>query len=130
MIIRSVGNFLLLFAFYGVIATFGPVLSYDVQFQIAQALGIHYTVETTAATSGNQISPGFASLLSGQTQQVLVAPDTSFSVVIPKIGAASVVYPNVDVNNESEFLSVLQKGVAHAKGSVFPGVKGTTYLFA
>jgi len=140
MILRSIGNFLLLFAIYGVIATFGPTLSYEIQFQIAQARGIHYVVASAAtvtadekkpaSNASNTSSPGFASLLSNQTQQVLVAPDTNFSVVIPKIGAASKVYPNVDVNNEQEFLSILQKGVAHAKGSVFPGIKGTTYLFA
>lgn len=134
LILRSIGNFLLLMAIFGVFATFGPVITEELKFQIVQARGIQFTVadptKTQASNQSTQTSPGFAALLSGQKQQVLVAPDPNFSIVIPKIGAASKVYPNVDVNNEAEFLSVLKKGVAHAKGSVFPGMNGTTYLFA
>ncbi|MCL5432816.1 MAG: sortase, partial [Patescibacteria group bacterium] len=33
-------------------------------------------------------------------------------------------------SNEKEFLEILQKGVAHAKGTVFPGDLGNIYLFA
>ena len=33
-------------------------------------------------------------------------------------------------HNQNEFLPVLQNGVAHAKGTVFPGMKGNIYLFA
>ncbi|HUD44579.1 MAG TPA: sortase [Patescibacteria group bacterium] len=134
IVLRSIGNFLILFAIFGVIATFGPVVMDEIKFQIVQYRGIHYTVAGVSVVKVNQqpisSSPGFASLLSGQKQQVLVAPNIQFSVVIPKIGASARIFPNVDVTNENEFLSVLQQGVAHAKGSVFPGMKGTTYLFA
>jgi sortase A len=40
------------------------------------------------------------------------------------------VFPNVDPGNPDEFKPVLQQGVAHAKGTVFPGMVGNTYLFA
>lgn len=56
--------------------------------------------------------------------------DTEFDILIPKIGANEKVFPNIDASNQNEFLPVLQKGVAHAKGSVFPGQPGNIYLFA
>lgn len=56
--------------------------------------------------------------------------ETDFSIVIPKISAATKVIPNVDPANEEEYRSALKSGVAHAKGSSFPGGNGTIYLFA
>jgi LPXTG-site transpeptidase (sortase) family protein len=50
--------------------------------------------------------------------------------VIPKIGATSKVIANVDPSSEKLFLPFLKEGVAHAQGSVFPGMKGNIYLFA
>ena len=138
--VRSLGNFLLLLSLYGVGATFGPVLSSEVKFRIAQARGVHFQVANTAnrtrtpasqAGSAKVISePGFSDVITGSKEQVLIPKDTQFSIVIPKIGASSKVYPNVDPTNENEFLNVLSHGVAHAKGSVFPGLLGNVYLFA
>jgi len=56
--------------------------------------------------------------------------ETDFSIVIPKISAAAKVIPNVDPGNEEEYRSSLKAGVAHAKGSGFPGGNNTIYLFA
>ncbi len=50
--------------------------------------------------------------------------------MIPKLGANAKVFPNVDSSNQNEFLPLLQKGVAHAKGTDFPGMQGNIYLFA
>lgn len=57
-------------------------------------------------------------------------PNTTFSIVIPKIGTSAPVFANTDPFNESEYLPILKKGVAHAKYSAFPGSFGNTYLFA
>lgn len=144
LILRSIGNFLLLFAIFGVVSAIGPVVLYEAEFRIAQLRGVQYSVEasptdTTSAfgeilakqNNGNQSQgPGFAEVLAGPTQQILIPKDTDFSLLIPKIGASAKVIPNVDPGNEKAFLDVLQHGVAHAKGSVFPGFPGNTYLFA
>ena len=152
LILRSIGNFLLLFAIFGVLATFGPALYYEASFKILQARGVKYVI---AATSGAvpadsitgqaqpQITPtpppagsistgvdNFSQVLAGPKEQILIPKDTQFSIIIPKIGANVKVYPNVDPSSENKFLPILQKGVAHAKGTVFPGMKGNTYLFA
>lgn len=135
LIIRSVGNFLLLFAIFGVFATFGPAISYEFQYRVAQARGIRYVVqgeELKAETPSPQKTPttNFGDILAGPKEQVLIAPDPLFSILIPKIGASSKVFPNINTESENEFLPVLQQGVAHAKGTVFPGLEGNTYLFA
>lgn len=153
IILRTIGNFLVLFAVFGILATFGPALYYEIGFRVAQARGITYVIADTSAAitptpsqtpSGhplkatptpvpNQQSSGvdnFAQVLAGPKEQVLQPKDTSFSIIIPKIGASAKIFPNIDISNEKEFLPVLLKGVAHAKGTVFPGIKGNTYLFA
>jgi len=55
---------------------------------------------------------------------------SQFSLSIPKIGAATNIVANVDTNNEDEYFNALKEGVAHAKGTFFPGQGKTIYLFA
>lgn len=150
VLIRSFGNFLVLFSLYGVLMTFGPAMLAELQFRIGEARGIEYTVSdfhhcerpegarqsqdgdcfVADAPRNDEDVTGFAEVLTGDKEKDLIPKDTNFSIMIPKIGASAKVIPNVDPTNETEFLSVLQEGVAHAKGTVFPGMQGTTYLFA
>jgi sortase A len=141
--IRSLGNFLFLFSLYGVAATFGPALSHELQFRIMEVRGIHFRVASStssfspaSSSPGEKSSintsdnPGFGAILAGEKEQILKPKDTDFSIVIPKIAASAKIYPNLDANKPAEFLPVLSKGIAHAKGSVFPGMQGNVYLFA
>ncbi|MBP9718977.1 MAG: sortase [Candidatus Levybacteria bacterium] len=145
LVLRSIGNFLILFAIFGVVATFGPALYFESMYRIAQWRGVTYTVADPAQVK-NTTSPlgalmqkegtapklatsGFGALL-GAKDQIIVPKDTQFSILIPKINANATIVPNVDPGNEQEFTDALQLGVAHAKGTVFPGHKGNTYLFA
>lgn len=143
LLIRSLGNFLVLFALYGVFATFGPVLAAEVTYRIAQVRGVRYVVVNgewrIANGRGEQLAVGrqqkagnrkFSDVLMGEKEQILIPKDIDFSILIPKIGASAKVFPNVDPTSEQTFLPILQKGVAHARGSVFPGMKGNIYLFA
>jgi len=52
-----------------------------------------------------------------------------FSLIIPKIGINSPVFPKIDSNNEQEYGAVLKKGVAHAKGSSLPDEPGVVFIF-
>lgn len=61
---------------------------------------------------------------------VIVPIDTKFGIVIPKIGANAHVIPNIDPFNESAYQKALTRGVAHARGTVFPGERGNIFLFA
>ena len=141
LILRTIGNFLVLFAIFGVLATFGPAFYYEISFKIIQARGIRYTVAAAPSVSFSDIlkeqkqyitsqSASFSNVLSGPKEQILIPIDTQFDILIPKLGANSKVFPNVDASDPNQFLPILKEGVAHAKGTVFPGMKGNIYLFA
>lgn len=61
---------------------------------------------------------------------VIVPVDTKFGIVIPKIGANAHVIPNIDPFDEPSYQRALTRGVAHAKGTSFPGENGNIFLFA
>ena len=129
LVLRTFGNFLFLFAIFGVIATFGPAGYYEAQYRIIQARGVEFEVSETLANEPAQTA-SFADLLTGSKEQELSPIDTEFSILIPKIGATSKIIANVDPSDEAKFGPALQQGVAHAQGSVFPGLQGNVYLFA
>ncbi|OGM28517.1 hypothetical protein A2801_03665 [Candidatus Woesebacteria bacterium RIFCSPHIGHO2_01_FULL_41_10] len=56
--------------------------------------------------------------------------DSHFSIVIPKIGARSKIIANVDPGVESEYRQALMEGVAHARGTYFPGQGNNIFLFS
>lgn len=136
LILKSVGNFLVLFALFGVGATFGPALFFEVRYQLYQLQGVYYTIadpnsSQEVAQAQTQAPQNLPSLFfPGDKHQVLVPPTTQFSLVIPKIGANSKVFPNVDPSKEQNYLPVLKQGVAHALGSALPDQDGTVYMFA
>ncbi len=157
VIVRSLGNFLLLLSLYGVGATFGPAFYYELQYRLIEAMGIQFQVQNakikdqsynrpiTRSVKDNAFNtkdatenypdkkagkPSFLDVLAGEKEQVLMPIDTDFGILIPKIGANAKVYPNIDPANKAGFLSILQEGIAHAKGTVFPGMQGNIYLFA
>lgn len=61
---------------------------------------------------------------------VVVPVDPEFSVVIPKIGANVPVVADVDPLDEAAYRRALREGVAHAKGTEYPGEPGNVFLFA
>jgi LPXTG-site transpeptidase (sortase) family protein len=132
LIFRSIGNFLVLFAVFGVMSTFGPALYYELQYRIIQIRGVHFSVENIPQKGSkiNNPSIGFTDILSGKKEQILMPIDPVFNILIPKIGANARIFPNIDPSNPDIFLPILQKGVAHAAGTFFPGQAGNIYLFA
>lgn len=59
------------------------------------------------------------------------AATKDFKLFIPKIGLDSDISPSVNLDNEEDYKrELLTTGIAHAKGSYFPGQKGSVFLFA
>jgi len=112
--LRQLGNVLIVFALGVLFLTFWPVLKEEIDYQIGRISQVTYTLD-----------PQF-----GFKEKVLTPPNTDFSIVIPKIAAIAPITADVDSQNPQEFLSVLKKGVAHAKGTAYPGEEGNVYLFA
>lgn len=112
--LRRTGNILIFIAFFGLTFTFFPVLKAEFFYKFKKTQQVY-----------------FGDLLKkSPLSQEITAPDPYFSLVIPKIEARAKVFPNVDAGNPKAYLPILKKGVAHAKGTVFPGMKGTILLFA
>lgn len=140
IIIRSVGNFFLLFSLFGMFMTFGPAVYMEVIYRSNAVRNISYVISAPGVVPGGSeaaptpVPPGKTTLfgtLSGGNKVEAISPVSSqFGIVIPKIGANAPVYPNVDASDANVYLPVLEKGVAHALGTVFPGVSGNVYLYA
>ncbi len=146
---RTLSNFLILIAVFGLFATFGPSLYYEASYQISKIKGIKYQLAPSVDSAENESALGKIlekyrangqfedqgqSLLGGiadnNKTKILVPPNTDFSIVVPKIGAAEKITANVDPSNKDEYLRALVDSIAHAKGTAYPGINGTTYLFA
>jgi len=60
----------------------------------------------------------------------VVAVDPNFSVIIDKINVNAPVVADVSTVNNLEYMNALSHGVAHAKGTPYPGQDGNMFLFA
>ena len=96
----SVGFFILLLTFY-------PVIREELRFRF-------FTVNPTSTSPDAQNNP----------------VDTTFGIVIPKIGANAHVVADVDPYDSRVYQRALTKGVAHAKGTSYPGEPGNVFLFS
>jgi len=77
----------------------------------------------------NELSYSLTRPLASKTN-VVEPKSVDFGVVIPKIGANSRVVANVDPFTESAYQQALTRGIAHARGTAYPGTTGTTFLFS
>src|SRR3989344_4675779 len=87
--LQSIGNFLVLFAIYGVFATFGPAMVAETKYQISKVRGVKYIVAqpNDLDSTSQQLSqlsekaktqvllpeqgPTFATVIAGPKEQVL-----------------------------------------------------------
>ena len=88
-----------------------------------------YNIDLTPTVTPVQ-QPDFGVPLTEGQIHVLNPVNTNFSVIIPKIGVNSAIIAGVDAGNETEYKQALARGVAHAKGTYYPGQNGTSYIFA
>lgn len=62
--------------------------------------------------------------------RIIYPIDPSFSIIIPTINVNYKIIPNVNPFDEKEYSQALKNGVAHAKGTDFPGTGRKIYLFS
>lgn len=143
IILRTIGNFLVLFSLYGLFMTFGPAVYYEATYRLSQIRNVRFLVAGEKDQKGNKITFGqlpkvtpvvektfFGEISQGNKLEIITPVSAQFGLVIPKINANVEIYPNVDAGRSDIYLPILQKGVAHAAGTVFPGVTGNIFLFA
>lgn len=125
LLMRTAGNFLVLFALFGVVMTFGPLVASEARYKYEQALGVEYEVvgtEIVRRYKEQDGSPLAKLLVRDQGRNEKISPASiEFGIVIPKIGANAKVVKNVNAASEEDYLKALLQGVAHAEGTGFPG---------
>ncbi len=128
LLIRTIGNFLVLGALVAIFYTFWPIISAAGGNFYDKISGKKY--EATPVVSSTQ---SFGSLLGKAPDpnlKILTPKDPNFSIIVEKIGADAPIIPNVDTTSKTLYDAALKRGVAHALGTAFPGQPGVTYLFA
>jgi sortase A len=113
------GLLLVALAFFGGLIIFFPVIKKEIGYRTNKP------DENTPIASSELDSLRFFN-----EEDVIIAEDPLFSVIVPKIGANSKVVSEVDPYNSKEYQVALTKGVAHAEGTVYPGETGNSFYFA
>lgn len=103
---KKIGAFLVIVGLVVLVGIFFPVAKQEINYQLEE-----------------RISSSYGS-------QSFTPVDTQFGIVIPKINVNAKIFPEVDSTNPNEYLPILKKGVAHLKGSAYPGEDGNVFLFA
>ncbi len=118
------GSCFLVAAISGIILFFAPIVSQETTYQLRSNGVIEKPNFDTIALAKAQETSEI------QDEASQLGLDSAFSIVIPKIDARAHIIANVDTANEKEYLDALTQGVAHAKGTYFPGQGKPIFLFA
>jgi LPXTG-site transpeptidase (sortase) family protein len=130
-VIRSVGAGLIAFAVLIFMFSYWPIFSSEISYEIKSWEPTTKMKIQAPGTPDYSVHEAEASqILAVQEEAKSYGVTSYFSVVIPKIDAKANIVANVDTSNKKEYLDALQKGVAHAKGTNFPGQNGRIFLFS
>ena len=133
-LVRALGSSLIVAGLAGLIFTAAPLVQSEISYRW-NALTIRPLPTSAPAVSqqGEVVQAEDKDIEKEEMLRLAAEwgmPDTRFSIYIPKIKAKAKIVENVDPGNEKEYMEALSQGVAHASGSVLPGMEGATYLFA
>jgi LPXTG-site transpeptidase (sortase) family protein len=116
------------------VAVFGPLVRAEATYRWDNFRGVQRSVPNIIVSEPDPNTPNASPTISFSDLdlggEIIKPVDINFGIVIEKINANAKVVANVDPGNETEYIKALQTGVAHAKGSTFPGEPGNTYLFS
>jgi sortase A len=132
--IRTVGNILIISSVLFVLSQFYPVIAAEVGYRWERVTSSR-TVEEATLPESVRIPAVYTNEATAASQKQLPAlaeepVDKNFGLVIEKINANSTVIPDVDPFIATDYDNALKKGVAHAKGTKYPGEEGNIYMFA
>ncbi|HQG58697.1 MAG TPA: sortase [bacterium] len=117
--ITRLGLFLIALSLFAALIVFFPVIKKEISYFFNKP-------NENVSVASSEIN----SLNFSLNEDVIVAVDPLFSIVIPKIGANSKVIADVDPYDSKTYQVALTKGVAHAKGTAYPGEVGNSFYFA
>lgn len=124
--LRAIGAGFIGFAVVGILFTYGPVIKEEYLYKTGRKEDVRKSSRFV-----NYLDIAEADrIVRVQKEAQEYGVDSYFSLVIPKIGAKSNVIANIDPSNEEEYMAALKEGVAHARGTYFPGQGKNVYLFS
>ncbi len=132
-LIRTIGNILILGSLLFVFSQFYPVIAAEVSYRWERSTHTKQADEAkipesvripSTATSSAEVTPKPLPALSDEPI------NKDFGIVIDKIHANAAIVSDVDPFNADAYDLALKNGVAHAKGTHYPGEVGNVYLFA
>lgn len=132
---RFLGYLTILLILAGAGYSFAPVIEAEIAYRVRGPQEQWITPDQVEAVQKEirEATPPaefFADILR-KPQLLSVEPvDRQFGIVVPKIGANALVVADVNAADPEAYEAALAKGVAHAKGTVYPGQIGNSYLFA
>jgi len=128
-LLRGIGAGMVAFAVLIFMFSYGPIISQELSYKF-KSLKIITSEPAVVNPDYSVQSVEADQILTVQKEAKEYGVTSYFSVVIPKIDAKANIVANVDTTKKSEYLDALQKGVAHAKGTNFPGQDGRIFLFS
>lgn len=130
IILNLIIDILILVSIVYLVLVYGPFLYREADYYLRRLFNKNYKiaedVDYGPKPAGNIVS----SIIMGVPDIAIEPKSREFGIVIEKIGVNEVVTPNVDPTNKKETDKALKNGVAHTKGTAFPGEIGNVYLFS
>mgnify|MGYP001580136225 CR=1 FL=1 len=126
-VFKTLGNLLIALGVGIATFTYVPIIYSEVKYSFSNKQNVVPVKNEQNSGSNGRIAgagPDFENIT------LLEPVDPNFSVIITKIDVNAPVVEDVTTINESEYLSALKRGVAHAQGTALPGQKGNMFLFA
>lgn len=125
--LRTVGNTFIILAIFFLAMGFWPYLESEFSYSWSQLVGQRYVLEGDQV---GQVSSPLGAIVNAPPPISIVPESTDFGVIIPKLNVNTTVVQDVNAAIEKEYFSALEKGAAHARGTVFPGQDGNSFIFA
>ena len=122
-LLRGTGAGLIAFAVLVALFTYGPIVKEELSYNIRSRNQQKSTESFVDVAKAERV-------VAVQKEAESLGINSYFSLSIPKIDASSNIVANVDAGNEEEYLAALKEGIAHAKGTFFPGQGNNIFVFA
>ena len=126
-IIKTAGNFLFIIGVSVALFTYMPILYSEIGYYLANKDEVGMSIiEQPTYTEQENIDEA----ISHEYITPIKPSNEDFSVIINKIDVNAPVVPDVTMVDQSEYMKALRYGVAHAKGTPYPGQPGNSFYFA
>lgn len=119
--LKGISSGMIALSIIGIGTLYGPILTQELNYRSGNSS--YAEINLAEIAEANDVK-------AVQNEAAEYGVNSYFSVVIPKIGASENILANIDTSDRQEYETALQNGIAHAKGTHFPGQEENVFLFA